>query len=145
MIRRFALPVALSLAALPSAYSQVAAPVPARTQLEVIATNGAGSEKHLFSENGRVSMVMARPNQAVPITLQFPTDKAGMPVAASPLDGGRINRDELVILPTGKLIFTFSPGPMPGRYRVMVRTPIEEHLLEFYVVDPAHPPQNRRH
>ena len=55
--------------------------------LEVITTNGAGNEKHLSSINGIVPMVMVRRNQTVPITLQFPSDKAGTRVAAMPLDG----------------------------------------------------------
>jgi hypothetical protein len=121
-----------------------APPGSASSPLELIAINGAGNEKHLSSNNGVLPMLMVRPNQVVPITLQFPSDKAGMPVAAIPLDGGRINRNDLVILPTGQVIFTFSPGAMPGRYRVMVQTPIERHLLEFYVVDPTHPPGSRR-
>ena len=112
--------------------------------LEVIATNGAGQEKRLASLNGRVPMVMVRPNQTVPITLQFPTDKAGTPVAATPLDGGTINGGTLTVLPTGRVVLTFSPGPTPGRYRLLVRTPLEQHLLEFYVVDANHDPRFER-
>jgi hypothetical protein len=140
MIKKFALSITLLFAGLDLALSQVPAPIPAAPQLEVIATNGAGEEKHLSSINGIVPMVMVRPNQTVPITLQFPSDKAGTQVAATPLDGGRINRHDLVVLPTGKVIFTFKPSPAPGRYRLLVETPSEQHVLEFYVVDPANPP-----
>ena len=108
--------------------------------LEVIATDGAGNEKHLPSINGIVPLVMVRPNQTVPITLQFPADKAGTRVAAVPLDGGRVNDNHLVVLPTGRVIFTFKPSAAPGRYRLWVQTPSEQHLLEFYVVEPANPP-----
>ena len=108
--------------------------------LEVIATDGAGNGKRLPSINGIVPMVMVRPNQTVPITLQFPSDKAGTRVAAMPLDGGSINRNDLVVLPTGGVIFTFKPSAAPGRYRLLVQTPSEQHVLEFYVVDPANPP-----
>jgi hypothetical protein len=108
--------------------------------LEVIATDGAGNEKHLSSINGMVPLVVVKLDQTVPITLQFPSDKAGTPVAATPLDGGRINRNDLVVLPTGKVIFTFKPSPAPGRYRLWVQTPSEQHVLSFYVVDPANPP-----
>ncbi len=107
--------------------------------LEVIATNGAGKETHLQSLNGRVPLVLVRPNQVVPVTLQFPSEKAGFPVAATPIDGGEVDGGRLVILPTGKVIFTFKPGPAPGRYRLLVQTPVEQHLLEFYVVDPNNP------
>ena len=90
-------------------------------------------------------MLMVRPNQVVPVTLQFPSARAGIPVAVTPLDGGRISGGgNGVILPTGRMLFTFSPGAMPGRYRVMVYLPGQQNLLEFYVVDPAHPPQQHR-
>jgi hypothetical protein len=107
----------------------------------MIAPNGAGREKHLSSLNGVVPMVMVRPHQVVPVTLQFPSAQAGTPVATMPLDGGKIGGGNLVVLPTGKAVFTFSPGPVPGRYRVVVQTPLERHLLEFYVVDPNHHPR----
>lgn len=107
--------------------------------LEVIATNGDGREEHNVSRNGRVPLVLVRPNQVVPITLQFPSEKAGFPVAATPLDGGEVNGGRLVVLPTGKVIFTFKSGAAPGRYRLLVQTPVERHLLEFYVVDPNNP------
>ena len=111
----------------------------------MIATNGAGREKHLPSINGVVPMLMVRPNQTVPVTLQFPSAQAGTPVAVTALDGGRISGGgNGVVLPTGRMLFTFSPGAMPGRYRVMVYLPGQQNLLEFYVVDPAHPPQQHR-
>jgi hypothetical protein len=92
-----------------------------------------------------VPMLMVRQNQTVSVTLQFPTTAAGTPVAFTPLDGGRIAGDgNGVVSPTGRMLFTFNPGAMFGRYRVMVYTPTERHLLEFYVVDPNHPPRQRR-
>ena len=121
-----------------------ALPGPAPGRLEVIATNGAGREEHLSSRNGLVPLLLVRPNQTVPITLQFPSDKAGTPVAATPLDGGTVNGDRLGVLPTGKVIFTFKPGAILGRYRLMVQTPSERHLLEFYVVDPNDPGRKSR-
>jgi hypothetical protein len=138
------LPLGLALAASLSTLqaSPPAAPSPAPS-LEVIATNGAGLEKHLSSINGIVPMLMVRPNQTVPVTLQFPTTAAGAPVAATPLDGGRIEGGTMV-LPTGTALFTFSPGAMPGRYRVLVNIPGQQYLLEFYVVDPNHPPWRQR-
>ena len=123
--------------------SPPATPSPAAA-LEVIARNGADKEKHLTSSNGVVPLLMVRPNQVVPVTLQFPSAQAGTPVAVMPLDGGKIGGGNLVVLPTGRAMFTFSPGAVPGRYRVEVRTPFEQHLLEFYVVDPNNPPQRQR-
>jgi hypothetical protein len=117
---------------------------PASGSLEVIATNGAGKERHLSSIAGVVPMLMVRPNQVVPVTLQFPAAMAGTQLAAVPLDGGRVGGGNLVVLPTGRTLFTFSPGAMPGRYRVMVYVPGEQYLLEFYVVDPNNPPFQKR-
>jgi hypothetical protein len=114
------------------------AQAPAGT-LEVIATNGADHEKHLWSINGIVSMIMVRPNQTVPVTLQFTTDEAGTQVIAVPLDGGEIGGDDLLVQSTGIATFNFSPGPVPGRYRVEIHAGAEQHLLEFYVVDPNNP------
>jgi hypothetical protein len=139
--KRLLLSSILLCAGLNVARSQL--PSPVEPQLEVIATDGAGREKHLPSINGVVPMVMVRPNQTVPITLQFPSDKAGTRVAAMPLDGGSINRNDLVVLPTGRVIFTFKPSAAPGRYRLLVQTPSEQHVLSFYVVDPANPPFKR--
>lgn len=137
---------ALSSITLREASAQSPTPVPAQSAapLEVIARNGADKEKHLLSQDGRVPMLMVRPNQTVPVTLQFPATAAGMPVAATPLDGGRIGGGNGVVLRTGRTLFTFSPGAVPGRYRVMVYTPGQQHLLEFYVVDPNHPPWQLR-
>jgi hypothetical protein len=110
--------------------------------LNIIATNGAGREKHLSSINGVVPTVMVRPGQVVPVTLQFPNAAAGTPVTAVPLDGGNIDVGDLIVSSTGEAMFTFSPGAAFGHYRVEVRTAAEHHLLEFYVVDPAHPPRH---
>ncbi|HZE56513.1 MAG TPA: hypothetical protein VE031_01545 [Chthoniobacterales bacterium] len=133
-------PLALVVfAGVPFTQASPATPPATPPSLEVTATNGADREVHRTSFNGVVPLVRVRQNQTVPITLQFPSDKAGTPVAATPLDGGGVNRDDLVVLPTGKVIFTFRPGGMPGRYRLLVQTPIGQHLLEFYVVDPSNP------
>jgi hypothetical protein len=147
MIKKLPLFAALLFLGLNLSRLHAQSPVePSSGALDVIATNGAGEEKHLASINGVVPMVMVRPNQTVPITLQFPSDKAGTRVAAMPLDGGSINRNDLVVLPTGGVIFTFKPSAAPGRYRLLVQTPSEQHVLEFYVVDPANPPfKTHRH
>jgi hypothetical protein len=128
-----------------SAQSPIAVPGQSAAPLEVIATNGAGRDKHLPSINGVVPMLMVRLNQVVPVTLQFPSAQAGIAVAVTPLDGGRISGGgNGLVLPTGQMLFTFSPGAMPGRYRVMVYLPGQQHLLEFYVVDPNHSPWQQR-
>ena len=111
--------------------------------LEVIARNGAGTEKHLLSRGGFVGQLVVRQNEAVPITLQFPSDKVGMPVAVDTLDGGNINAGRLVVLPTGKVLFTFR-GEAPGLYRLVIQLPGEQHRFEIYVVDPNRPRNTSR-
>lgn len=136
--------LALWLSCLSLGYAQIMFPQDT-SPLDVIATNGAGTERHLSSINGIVPMVMVRPNQTVPVTLQFPTDKAGTPVAVAALDGGGISSAvNAMVLPTGRMLFTFSPGAMAGRYRVLVQVPGAEYLLTFYVVDPNNPPSQKR-
>jgi hypothetical protein len=136
----------LNFLALREASAENPTPVPPQSDapLEVIAPNGADNEKHLLSEDGVVPMLMVRPNQTVPVTLQFPTTAAGMLVATSPLDGGQIGGGNLVVLSTGRAVFTFNPGPLPGRYRVLVNMPGQQYLLEFYVVDPNQASRQQR-
>jgi hypothetical protein len=113
---------------------------PGAGSLEVIATDGGGTERHLVSQNGRVGQLVINQNQAVSVTLQFPSDKAGMPVVVSSLDGGEITGDDHpTVLPNGKVHLVFHSGAAPGLYRVVVRLPAESHRLEFYVIDPSHP------
>jgi hypothetical protein len=136
--------VTISLSAVTTSELPAASPTPGDASLEVIATNGAGVEKHLFSQGDVVPMLMIRQNQTVPVTLQFPSARPGTQLAAVPLDGGQIGGGNLVVLPTSRTAFTFSPGAEPGRYRVMVYMPPKQYLLEFYVVDPNHPPRQQR-
>lgn len=78
MIKRIPLLAALLLLGSNLSGLHAQSPVePSSVALEVIATNGAGREKHLPSINGVVPMVMARPEQVVPVTLQFPAAAAG--------------------------------------------------------------------
>jgi len=135
---RAAFLVTIFLYALTSSVLSAASLTPGNIPLELIATNGGGVEKHLFCHNGVVDQLVVNPNQAVPVTLQFPADKAGTPVAVGSLDGGEVTGGKVVILPTGKLIFTFR-GQSPGLYRLLVQLPTEQYRLEFYVIDPNRP------
>jgi hypothetical protein len=121
---------------LPGLEAQV--PVPNPALLEVTAINGAGVEKHFASENGVAGRIGVNCNQAVPVTLQFPADKAGMPVSVGSLDGGEILGNHAVVLPTGKVLFTFR-AQEPGFYRLLVQISGEQHRIEFYVIDPTRP------
>src|SRR2546423_7111598 len=121
---------------LPRLEAQLPAPAPA--SLEVTAINGAGVEKHFVSENGVAGRIGVHLYQVVPVTLQFPVDKAGMPVAVGSLDGGEILGNHAVVLPTGQVLVTFR-AQEPGVYRLMVELSGEQHRIEFYVIDPTRP------
>jgi hypothetical protein len=129
--------ICLSFVAERAVLGQAVPHQPVATELELIATNGAGVEKHLFSHDGVVNQLVVKPNEAVPVTLQFPLEKAGTRVAVGSLDGGEVAGNDL-ILPTGKLIFTFR-GQSPGLYRLLVQLPAEQYRLEIYVIDPNRP------
>jgi hypothetical protein len=135
--------IALALTGLDKAPAQE--PSPDANSLEVIARNGADKDKHRFSQDGVVPAFVVRPNQTVPVTLQFPATAAGIQVGLAPLDGGKIsgggNGD---VSPTGRLLFTFKPGATFGRYRIMVYAAGQQHLLEFYVADRDHHPWQQR-
>jgi hypothetical protein len=121
-------------------------PVPAPIRagsIELTATDGGGTERHLVSNAGLLSQLVLNPNQNVPVTLQFPSDKIGMPVAVGSLDGGEVTGAQPTVLPTGKMLFTFR-GTAPGLYRLLVRLPAEQYRLEVYVIDPHHPRRKTR-
>ena len=138
-LKKIVFPLGLAVAAsLSTLYaSPPATPSPA-PYLELIATDGGGVEKHLFSHSGVVDQLVVKPNQAIPVTLQFPADKAGTPVAVGSLDGGEVAGGKVVILPTGKLIFTFR-GQSPGLYRLLVQLAAEQYRLQIFVIDPNRP------
>lgn len=123
------------------ALSPSLAPSPSQTSagsLALTATDGGGTRRHLVSHAGLVSQVVVNPNQPVPVTLQFPSDKIGMSVAVGSLDGGEVTSAQPTVLPTGKMLFTFR-GSAPGLYRLVVQLPAEQYHLEFYVIDPNRP------
>jgi len=142
-VKRAVFLVTISLSALTTSELPAGPPTPDDASLEVIATNGAGVEKHLFSQAGFVGQLVIKPNQAVPVTLQFSGDKIGMPIAIGSRDGGELNGDDRVVSPTGKVLFTFR-GTAPGLYRVTVQLPTEQHRIEFYVLDPNYPRRSPR-
>jgi hypothetical protein len=137
-LARLFLLAAAFLVAMRTLLALAAPPPEAQGSLEVTATNGAGIERHFTSENGFAGRIRVKLNQAVPVTLQFPIEKAGLQVAVGCLDGGEILGNHSVILPTGKVLFVFRGGE-PGLYRVLVDVSGEQNLIEFYVIDPNRP------
>lgn len=135
--------------------------------VDLVISYGDGTETHLPSHRGMVEPVSLRPDQLRPFFLQFPREKVGMPVAFAPLDGGEVipmasvtdlavsangtftfnyeQAEELSVDGDGIVRFGFQSSHEPGRYRVMVQLPGEQHILQFYVINPGTPAQPSWH
>lgn len=99
---------------------------------EITLTGEEASQKNI------VPTVTLTPNQAVAISLQFPSEKVGAPVMVGTYDGGQISGiDEIVFVPEdGVVPFTFQPGQASGTYRVLVQVGGDQNLLQFRVSAP---------
>jgi hypothetical protein len=133
----------------------------------LIISYGGGSEARFESHRGIVGVVSMHPDEMMPLSLQFTSDKVGLPVAIAPVDGGDVvgmesvsnlavngngqftfnyePKDALSVDNDGLVHFGFQPVHHPGLYRLMVQLPGEQHVLNFYVIDPDHPAQSFRH
>jgi hypothetical protein len=133
---QFAAPVGL--------FAQQPSPSPSPEPMDVVVNLGHGEELTLSSEQGGseqkiVPTVTLTPNQAVAITLQFGTHRAGAPVMVGTYDGGQISGlDGMTFVPPdGAVPFNFQPGGGLGTYRVLVLVGAEQHLLQFSVMAPG--------
>jgi hypothetical protein len=107
--------------------------------LQLVVNYEEANEVRLPSQRGIVFPYLLLAGEAKSFTLQFPSSKAGYPVAISALDGGEVDggsSQERVISSHGTIAFTFQPGQTLGEYRLVVMVPGEEHLLQFRVVNP---------
>jgi hypothetical protein len=94
---------------------------------------------------GVASRVGLDPNQIVTITLQFPLNRIGEPVALEPLDGGvTIAPSTQTLSAAGILQFQFQANRTPGLTQVRVRLGADDFGLQFYVFDSEHPENNPR-
>src|ERR1700730_11430504 len=113
--------------------------------LHAVITYGPGQVMIPGSYHGVTSRVGLDPNQLVTITLQFPVNRIGQPVAIQPLDGGTvIPGSNLGLSSNGNLQFQFQANQKPGLTQVQVWLGAEEYGLQFYVFDPNHPERNPR-
>ena len=82
-----------------------------------------------------------RPAQVVNITVQFPVELAGQAMIAEALDGGTLSLPEggLVVAADGTVVFQFQAGGSQGACRIAVHQPDDQNVLNFWVIDPAHP------
>ena len=120
---------------------------------------GEGQEAHFESHSGSIGVISVQPDEIMPMSLRFPNDKIGLPVAVAPVDGGEVvgmasvsnlavngagqftfeyePKEALSVDNEGLVRFGFQPLHHPGLYRLMVQLPGEQHVLQFYVVDPG--------
>lgn len=117
--------------------------------LQATITSASGAERQLLSHDYVVDRVGLGPNQVVTVTLQFPSDLRGEPVALAPIDGGEVTADEgienLIVGEDGSVSFSFQAGRGPGLYRLLVETGTIAYRLEFWVLDLTHAEKNPPH
>jgi hypothetical protein len=118
-------------------------PSPSPEPVEVTVNLGHGEEITITDQGGSeqniVPTVTVTPNQAVAITLQFGSGKAGAPLMVGTYDGGQISGlDGMAFVPQdGAVPFNFQPGDGAGSYRILVLVGAEQHLLQFWVKAPG--------
>lgn len=113
--------------------------------LSAVITSTTGQVIVPGSCRGVASRVALGPNQIVTITLQFPLNRIGEPVALEPLDGGVIIAASTQALSAaGILQFQFQANRTPGLTQVRVRLGADDFGLQFYVFDSKHPEKNSR-
>ena len=122
---------------------------------------GEGQEAHLESHSGTIGVISVRPDEMIPLSLHFPNDKIGLPVAVAPVDGGEVvgmasvsnldvnangqftfdyePKEALSVDSAGLIRFGFQPSHQPGFHRLLVQLPGEQHILQFYVMDSTSP------
>ena len=94
-----------------------------------------GKQKSRLTEGGEMFPLGLLMNQRVTITLDFPKKYKGASVVVAPLDGGRIEPQEPLALPSsGKVSFTFQAGN-PGLYRLLIGG-AGQYQLQLHVLDP---------
>ena len=89
------------------------------------------------------SLLGIRPEQPVTISVQFPVELAGQPVAAEVLDGGTLTLPEggLIIGDDGMVTFQFQASII-GACRIEVHQPDDANFIRFWVVDLEYPENN---
>jgi hypothetical protein len=93
---------------------------------------------------GHFRLTAVRPNESVLVRLDYLPTFAGLPIAATPLDGGSVAlaNSNLAVDQNGVGWVRFNAGPKPGLYRVMILTGGVKSILKFWVDDPLNPAGN---
>lgn len=109
--------------------------------LQMIVDYGQAQLNPRETHHGLMEPVGFPANRQVAITLRFLKKRAGSAVTIGRLDGGEIDlQGPVTIASDGSVLFHFSAGGVPGRYRLLVQGP-EQYELSFYAIDPNRPPR----
>lgn len=127
------------------AYGQDDGAPPAAVSRALAATVDYGNDVLFYPDKlgTDFGLLGIRPEQPVTITVQFPSEYAGQPVAAGTLDGGAVTLPEggLIVDSNGLAAFQFQAGIL-GACRVNVHLADDANFLQLWVVDVACPESN---
>jgi hypothetical protein len=104
--------------------------------------NGQSVRNH--GVNGHFRLTALNPNESVLVRLDYSPMFAGLPIVATPLDGGTVTLSPSRVWVDEKGVgwMRFQVGPKPGLYRLMVLTGGVKSMLKFWVDDPQNPQAN---
>jgi hypothetical protein len=115
---------------------------PSQEPLQIIVDYGQSQLNPRETHHGVMETVGVPANQLVAITLRFLKKRAGSTVTIGRLDGGEIDlQGPVTIASDGSVLFHFSAGGMPGRYRLLVDGP-ERYEIPLYAIDPNRAPRS---
>jgi hypothetical protein len=102
---------------------------------------GNGPSIRTHSVQGHFRLTALHANESVLVRLDYQPAFAGMPIVATPLDGGTIalSKSKASVDGNGVGWMRFKVGPNPGLYRVMILTGRVQSILKFWVDDPRNP------
>lgn len=120
--------------------------VDAQISAEPTATLGFGNGPSIrtHSVKGHFRLTALHANESVLVRLDYQPAFAGLPIVATPLDGGTVTlpRSKASVDDYGVGWMRFKVGPKPGLYRVMILTGGVKSILKFWVDDPRNPRAN---
>lgn len=111
---------------------------------EVTITGGSGEQVTAESVDGATELIALRPNEAVDVSINYGSAKAGSRIKATPLDGGRIlgPSNQLDVGRDGVLTFRFQAGAQVGVYQIALNDGSSEVGVRFWAIDVLNPRHN---
>jgi hypothetical protein len=104
--------------------------------LQMVIDSGEGQPRERESHEGILEPIVLAVGQPVEVTLRFPASSAGGTITLSPLDGGEIDLDGPVTIPSdGAIVFHYQSDAVLGLYRLAI-TGAQQYQISFYAVNP---------